>query len=425
MEKKRVRYIDNLKWLLYFILIIYETTFIFNGCGAVGHITTKGIAFFDRVAVFIYPWLMPMIFLLSGICIRYNLEKRKFYEFLKDRVKRVLIPAITFSIFLAPIVGLIASKHSGLFNSLSLNPNFFIKYLVYLFIGTDAIKVLFTMFLGSLLIALLNKIDKKDLIYNFCSRFNLLVILLLFFPVWGASKIMNGNTVYATRTGTYLAMMLVGYYVFSNQRLSDKFEKCALLILAAIPVGIYVTWISKGLDFTLVGFTSNIYVNIFLWLTVISLYGLASIVLDYKNKKTEYLVNNYYSYYIVHYVVMLVIAHIIVSNFNLPIILNYILVFVLSLIFIPIVTQLLNLIPYANTLLFGKKKRRLAYEDRINDMNLNNDNSNDEIIDDFIGAKKIRNTDEHKFSLNIDRFKENETNIYNNKRKPSKGRRVK
>ena len=65
---------------------------MFNGVGALGGIAgAKSLACFDAVLYFVYPWFMVLLFLIAGISARYALQKYSGREFIRLRVRKLLV----------------------------------------------------------------------------------------------------------------------------------------------------------------------------------------------------------------------------------------------------------------------------------------------------------------------------------------------
>ena len=83
-----------------------------------------------------------------------------------------------------------------------------------------------------MLIVLVRKIDKNKKLDILFSKINLPLLFSLVLLVWGSSFILNTPVVTVYRFGIYLLMFLLGYYIFSNDKIVEKLEKIS------IPMGI-------------------------------------------------------------------------------------------------------------------------------------------------------------------------------------------
>ena len=63
----RKTYIDNIRWVVVLIVLIYHVCYMFNGVGVPGGIpNAENIPAFDVLAYVVYPWFIHMWFYLSS-----------------------------------------------------------------------------------------------------------------------------------------------------------------------------------------------------------------------------------------------------------------------------------------------------------------------------------------------------------------------
>ena len=86
----------------------------------------------------------------------------------------------------------------------------------------------------SVLLVLLRKIE-KDRLYAFGEKAALPVLFLLVIPVWGAAQILNTPVICVYRFGIYGICFLLGYYVFSHEKVTDRLA-CVSVPLATAAV---------------------------------------------------------------------------------------------------------------------------------------------------------------------------------------------
>ena len=91
---KRKNYLDNIRWITLCVVILYHVFYIFNSSDVISNIGVKGIKELDAICVFTYPWIMCLLFVVSGVSTKYSLKNKSNKEFIKDRAKRILVPSI-------------------------------------------------------------------------------------------------------------------------------------------------------------------------------------------------------------------------------------------------------------------------------------------------------------------------------------------
>ena len=151
---------------------------------------------------------------------------------------------------------------------------------------------------------------------------------------------------------------------YTDKPLSDeiieKLEKISIQMgIITFIIGITFTIVNYGANFGSNEFLTNIFTNIYIWFVILSTFGLAKKFLNYENKFTKYMNKNNFSFYVLHYTIQIIIAFVLVeyvkfSNF----LFNYIVLFIGTIIILPIVTEILKRIPIVNRLLLGVSKKK-------------------------------------------------------------------
>ena len=90
----RKYYLDNIRWATVLAVVFYHVLFMYN------HTLTSGVAGAvtdfagqDALQYLLYPWFMVVLFLVSGACTRYALDKRSAKAFLAERTRKLLVPS--------------------------------------------------------------------------------------------------------------------------------------------------------------------------------------------------------------------------------------------------------------------------------------------------------------------------------------------
>ena len=357
MEVKRLNYLDNIRWITVVLVVIYHIIYLFNNSGVISNISVKGIPIMDSFLIFVYPWFMCLLFVIAGISSKYSLQKRTNKEFIKDRVKRILLPSILGIFIYGWVSSLITSCYVDMFDGNGAMIPGVIKYFIYCLMGIGPLWFCHVLFIGSVLIALIRKIDKKDILGRLSKKVNLPILLALVFIVWGSSFILNTPFITVYRFGIYLLMMLLGYYVFSNQELIKKIEKiCIPLSIISILLGIIYVITYYGVNYTDNSVLDDLFTNVYLWITIISILGLGSKWLNFKNKFTEYMSKNNFNIYILHYVVVVLLGYVTVTFLHLPFIINYIIILLGTIILLPGLIEIIKRIPIIRFMILGISK---------------------------------------------------------------------
>ena len=165
-------------------------------------------------------------------------------------------------------------------------------------------------------------------------------------------------------------MMLLGYYVFSNQELIKKLEKISIqLSLISVVTGICYVYTYYGQNYTDNKILNSFFTNLYLWIMILSIMGIGSKFLNFKNKFTVYMTKNNFNIYILHYVVVLLLGYVTVTFLNLPFILNYIVILIGTIIVLPILIEIVKRIPIIRFMVLGIRggSRDRSFPPRIHD----------------------------------------------------------
>ena len=110
----RKNYLDNIRWTVIILVLVFHVVSIFSSCGAVMSINAPGIPALDTIGYLIYPWFMCLLFVVSGICARISLEKRNGRAFVRDRARRLLLPFLSYIVFIGPLDSGLSIRVNGI-----------------------------------------------------------------------------------------------------------------------------------------------------------------------------------------------------------------------------------------------------------------------------------------------------------------------
>ena len=90
----RKLYIDNIRWITVVLVVLYHVIYMFNGIETFGVIGPfSDVQYQDAFQYIVYPWFMLLLFVISGMSARYELEHRSEKEFIKKRTGKLLVPS--------------------------------------------------------------------------------------------------------------------------------------------------------------------------------------------------------------------------------------------------------------------------------------------------------------------------------------------
>ena len=168
----RKHWIDNLRWATVLLVLFYHVIYFFNNKGVFGGIGGFGEfpevqQYQDILMYIVYPWFMPLMFILAGISARYSLQNKTGKEWFKTRTRKLLVPG-TIGLFVFHwMVGYFNAIPAG--TVVSDLPKS-VKYSIYAVSGTGPLWFIQLLWLLSLVLLLVRKVDGKDKLWTLCKE---------------------------------------------------------------------------------------------------------------------------------------------------------------------------------------------------------------------------------------------------------------
>lgn len=351
----RRHYLDNIRWATVLVVLVYHVFYLFNAVGVPG-----GGGGFSKVQVqdavmyFVYPWFMALLFLVSGVSSRYALERRSPKQFIRDRTVKLLVPSTLGLFAFQWMVGYLNIRLGGAWDAIP--PA--VRYPVMVISGVGPLWFIQMLWVFSLLLVLIRKIDSGDRFYALCGRCNLPVILLLFLPLWGASQILNLPVLTTYRFGIYFAAFLIGYFVFSHDEIQDKVERIHLpMLILAAAAGVAYTVYYFGRNYTDDACLKSVFTNAYLWAAILAILGCGKAWFGGTSKFADYMTKSSFGIYIVHYLVVLSACSYLKLRTALPVPVIYLTAVCAVLVLSPALYELLRRIPVVRYLVLGIRKK--------------------------------------------------------------------
>ncbi|MBU5627597.1 acyltransferase [Oscillibacter sp. MSJ-2] len=342
---------DNLRCMTVGLVLVYHVFFLYNHIGLPGAMgDTGGGRLFDVFLYVVYPWCMFVLFLIAGMCARYSLKKRSSREFLKERATKLLIPS-TIGLFVYHwIGGYLNIKIGGGADSIPAA----LLYPISALSGTGPLWFIQMLFLFSVLVVLLRSVDRNDRLWRWCGKCSFPVLLFLVVPIWGAAQIGNLPVLIMYRFGIYASAFLIGYLIFSHERIQALLERFHLPLLAAsiLLAALYtLCYFGENYLFSLQDFFTNAY----LWSATLAILGCGRAFLN--RKVSSYLSQASFGLYILHYPVVLSVCYALIRFFRLPPLANYAGALILEFSISFALWELFRRIPVVRSLVLGMRRK--------------------------------------------------------------------
>ena len=236
----RKYYLDNIKWAVVVIVVVYHVFYMYNAegiPGVAGKITNLDVQYWDIYQYIVYPWFMMLLFMVSGISARLDLVRHTPGEFIRRRTSKYLVPS-TIGLFAFQFLqGYVNVSLGGLFEREPDIP-FFGKALICVISGIGALWYIQLLCLVSLLLVLVRRIE-KDRLWKLCGKPGLPVLPVLIamaVPVYWSGRILNTPVIVVYRFGLYFFVFLLGYFVLSHDEVIEVLKRRFLLPAAAAAV---------------------------------------------------------------------------------------------------------------------------------------------------------------------------------------------
>lgn len=338
----RKYYIDNMRWIIILLLVPYHAAMAWNIWGEPNYIYFEGNKMISSLVVFLSPYYMPLMFLIAGISTRFALQKRTIRQYISERAKRLLIPFIFGTLLIMPLMTYIADKFNYGYQG-----NVFQHYTVFFTRFTDLTGAdggfsvgqfwfILYLFLISLISAGIIFFQRKILQRKISPGkavpekampekengipFALICLLGLPLPLLSELLSTGGKSL-----AEYTYFFLVGYYIFAKDDVIGKVEKykwiflCIGLTAAIFNVYLFI-W--SETQHTLSNTTAK-YISE--WFMICALLGTGKRYLNFSGKVSKYISKKSYTFYIFHFIWVVLFQYLLCNICGSNIILLYVL----------------------------------------------------------------------------------------------------
>ncbi len=354
----RIIYLDNLRWATVLLVMFYHVIYMFNAVGVMGGVGSfYEVQYQDGILYFIYPWFMVLLFIIAGMSAKYSLGKLTAKEFLRKRTWKLLVPS-TIGLFVYQwIVGYFNIKIGG---GLEYIPSFLV-YPVSVISGIGPLWFAQVLWLFSLLLILIRKLDKNERLLKLGRKCNFTVLLLFSLLIWGSAQVLNMPVLTTYRFGIYLAAFLLGYFVFSHDTIQETLEKmCLPMLFVSIPMGIVYTVLFFGQNYADMAVLKNLFTNVYAWFMTLAVLGCGRKWFNRQSRFCVSMTKASYGFYILHYTLVLIPCYYLKKAAALPAWAVYLLALLIVFTGTPILYELIIRIPVVRSLVLGIRKGKHA-----------------------------------------------------------------
>ena len=304
----RKYYVDNIRWITVLLVVMYHVIFVFNGIIPEGVIGPIGeFPYLDMFQYILYPWFMVILFIISGMSARFFLEKYSEKEFIRSRTGKLLVPS-TIGLFTVHWIQGYLNMYLG--KAWEMIPDTMPKPILFLIMSLAGIGPLWfiqVLWILSMLLVVIRKMEKGKLA-AFLERTAWHPGLLLFLgvPVWGMAQILNTPLVTAYRFGIYGFTFLSGYYLFSQEQVTNTLKRyCLFFIILSLVSGIIHVRLNFGKNFAVEPVVNSPVTITYLWTICLAIIGVMKKYGNKRNRFCSFMTQKSWGIYVFHYTLIL------------------------------------------------------------------------------------------------------------------------
>ncbi len=360
----RKHWIDNLRWVTVLLVLFYHVIYFYNNKGVFGGIGgfSDGPQYQDVVMYILYPWFMPLLFILAGISARYGLEKHPARDWFKARTRKLLVPGTIGLLVFHWMVGYfntIVAARQGVFDGVPAIGMYFIMA----FSGIGPLWFVQVLWLLCLVLLLVRALDRKDRFWNRYGKAGLVWIILLGLLFLVGEQTLIKNPRPESLDGLwnlykplfYLLPFLMGYFVFSHDEVQEKVMKAWIpLMVCAVISGTILIITTFGENNTSPQYLESPLNCLYGWLMCLAMMGLFQACFDRTGRFAGYMTRSSYGLYIVHYLVVAGLGYMMKVYTQLPPWSMYVILTIAVFTLSPLLYEMLRRIPVVRWCLFGE-----------------------------------------------------------------------
>ena len=366
----RKHWMDNLRWVTVLLVLFYHVIYFYNNKGVFGGIGGFGPypecpQYQDVVMYILYPWFMPLLFILAGISARYALQKHSGREWFKARTRKLLVPG-TIGLFvfhwMVGYFNTVVADRAGVFEGI---PGV-VKYGIMAVSGIGPLWFVQLLWLLCLVLLLIRALDKNDKLWNACGKLNIVWIIMLGVLFWAGEQTLIKNPRPESADGLinlykpvfYLITFLLGYFVFSHDEVQEKLKQAWIpLLISVVVAGIALIVTTFGQDNTSAVYMSSPLNCLYGWLACLAMMAWFQARFDRTGKFAGYMTRTSFGLYVVHYLVVASLGYMMKQYTQLPPVAMYLILTVAVFTLSPLLYEVLHRIPVIRWCVFGEKKK--------------------------------------------------------------------
>ena len=361
----RRHWMDNLRWVTVLLVLLYHVFYFYNNKGVFGGIGGfgDGPQYQDVIMYILYPWFMPLLFLLAGVSARYALEKHSGKEWFRSRTRKLLVPGTIGLLVFHWMVGYFNTAVAARSGALDGMPGV-AKYIMWAFSGTGPLWFIQDLWLFSLLLLLIRKLDPRNRFYEGCGKMGIVPVILLGLLFWLGEQTLIREPRPESLDGLYnlykplfyLIPFLLGYFVFAHDAVQEKLTKAWVPLMGcAVVAGTVLVATTFGQDNTTPQYLGSPLNCLYGWLMCLAMMAWFKARFDRTGTFAGYMTRSSYGLYIVHYLVIASLGYMMKTYTQLPPVAMYVILAVAVFTLSPLLYEVIRRIPLVRWCVLGEK----------------------------------------------------------------------
>lgn len=320
-NSQRKFWLDNLRWITIILVVIFHIFYFYNNIGGdqapmfqrlePNPAVEGGKATVTFAGIFqysVYQWFMLLLFIVSGMCAKYTLRRKSVKEFLHGRVQKLLVPSTLGVLCVHWIAGWLETY---MFLPADVEIPGFVKFFIAVASGIGGLWFCHVLIVASLILALIKTIDKNAKFEALCEKSNIFVAAGLYILMFGAAQILNIPMIATYRMAYFPLAFLLGYYVFTSEKLLAQLKKYGwICLITGIVAGVFYEIKFYGTYYAEYKVLNDWLSILHAWFTAIGILGVAQL-LDFENPFTRYMNKAGWGIYINHITILIVFNYLI------------------------------------------------------------------------------------------------------------------
>ena len=364
----RRHWMDNLRWVTVLLVLLYHVFYFYNNKGVFGGIGGfgDGPQYQDVIMYILYPWFMPLLFLLAGVSARYALEKHSGKEWFRSRTRKLLVPGTIGLLVFHWMVGYFNTAVAARSGALDGMPGV-AKYIMWAFSGTGPLWFIQDLWLFSLLLLLIRKLDPRNRFYEGCGKMGIVPVILLGLLFWLGEQTLIHEPRPESPDGLYnlykplfyLILFLLGYFVFAHDAVQEKLAKAWVPLMGcAVVAGTVLVATTFGQDNTTPQYLGSPLNCLYGWLMCLAMMAWFKARFDRTGTFSGYMTRSSYGLYIVHYLVIASMGYMMKTYTQLPPVAMYVILAVAVFTLSPLLYEVIRRIPLVRWCVLGEKRQK-------------------------------------------------------------------